>query len=109
MRVGTSICDSALRTQQQRDRQLEVGMNGVSTRQTFAGRWVKTIVLTSPMRLAMRTRPGQEKRREQPVQKKIAPAVASDRSKRSKSQSASSDWTTKPPPKASRLNSAASL
>ena len=39
----------------------------------------------------------------------MAPAVASERPKRSNSHSASSDWTTKPPAKASRLNRAASV
>ena len=61
------------------------------------------------MRLAMRTAARAEKADSTPVQKKMTPAVATDRSKRWNSQSASSDWTTKPPPKESRLNSAASL
>ena len=46
---------------------------------------------------------------QRPVQKKICPAAAAERWNRSKSQSAISDWTTKPPPKESRLKSAAMM
>src|SRR2546426_11288895 len=52
---------------------------------------------------------GKEKAERTPDQKKNRLAAESDRSNRSNNQSAKSDWTTKPPAKASRLNSAASL
>ena len=84
-------------------------MNGIAIRHRFAGRCVKTIVLTRPMRLAMRTATRKENAVSTPVQKKIVPAVASDSSKRWYSHSAIIDWTTKPPPNASRLKSAASV
>ena len=61
------------------------------------------------MRLAIRTAARAEKAESTPVQKKMTPAVATERWKRSKSQSASNDCTTKPPPNESRLNRAASL
>ena len=54
-------------------------------------------------------RPDRKTRSSTLDQKKNTLAADSDRSKRSNSHSASSDCTTKPPAKASRLNSAASL
>ena len=56
----------------------------------------------------MRTATRYENAVSTPVQKKSVPAVASDRSNRWNSHSASIDCTTKPPPNASRLKSAAS-
>src|SRR4051812_15604105 len=50
VRVGTSICESALRTSSNITAVERVGANGTSTKQTLAGRWVNTIVFTSPMR-----------------------------------------------------------
>src|SRR3954453_7980366 len=82
LRTGTSICDSALRNSRNATASWTLGMNGVSTRKRFAGRWVKTAVLRSPMRLAMRTAARAEKADSTPVQKKMTPAVATDRSKR---------------------------
>src|SRR5215218_3121611 len=82
LRTGTSICDSALRSSSKATASSTLGMNGVSTRKRFAGRWVKTAVLRSPMRLAMRTAARAEKADSTPVQKKITPAVATDKSKR---------------------------
>ncbi len=67
------------------------------------------MVLTRPIRRASQAATGYENALSVLDQKKNTPAADSDRSKRSNSQSASSDCTTKPPAKASRLNSAASL
>src|SRR3954463_11090858 len=50
VRVGTSICESAARTSSKATAAQRVGANGTSTKQTLAGRWVNTIVFTSPMR-----------------------------------------------------------
>ncbi len=75
----------------------------------LAGMCVNTMVLTRPMRRDSHAATGKEKAESTPDQKKKTPASASDRSNRSNSHSASSDWTTNPPAKASRLNSAASL
>ena len=97
--------------EQQRDREGEVRRERRPGRgRRLAGRCVNTIVLISPIRSAIQAR--QRSRtapRARPVQKKMAPVAASERPKRSNSHSASSDWTTKPPAKASRLNSAASV
>src|SRR5688572_15369604 len=73
------------------------------------GIWVNTIVLIRPMRRDNHAATGNEKAENKPDQKKKTPAAASDISNRSNSHSASNDWTTKPPAKASRLKSAASL
>src|SRR3954451_5778861 len=50
VRVGTSICESALRTNSRVTAAQRAGANGTSTKQTLAGKWVNTIVFTSPMR-----------------------------------------------------------
>src|SRR5918998_4176264 len=107
LRTGTSICDSALRSRRKATASSTFGMKGVKTRKRFAGRWVKTAVSSSPMRLAIRTATSAEKADSTPVQKKMTPTVATDSSKRWNNQSASSDWTTRPLPKESRLKSAA--
>ena len=108
-RVGTSICDSALRASSNTNASGRLGMNGTSNNRTLEGRWVNTIVFTRPMRCASRAATRYEPAESSPVQKKMVPAVAIDRSNRSNSQSASRDWTMKPPPSASRLNNAASV
>src|SRR5215471_21228158 len=79
LRVGTSICDSAARAKSSAIAQARSGMNGTRIRQRLEGKWVKTIVLTSPKRPAMRTATRYEIAVRIPVQKKIAPAAASDR------------------------------
>jgi hypothetical protein len=86
-----------------------VGAKGTSIKQTFEGRWVKTIVLTRPIRRASRTATGYEKAERRPDQKNKEPAAVSDNPKCSNSHSASSDWTKKPPPNESRLNSTAKV
>src|SRR5438270_1040497 len=86
-----------------------VGAKGTSIKQTFDGRWVKTIVFTRPIRRASRTAIGYEKAERRPDQKNKEPAAVSDKPKWSNIHSASSDWTKKPPPKESRLNNAAKV
>src|SRR5207244_12887109 len=72
---------------------------GTSRSSTLDGRWVKTIVFTRPKRRANGTAARYEPAEHTPVQKKMVPAVATERSNRWKSHSARSDWTTKPRPK----------
>src|SRR5262249_10978774 len=86
-----------------------LGEKAARMRHTLEGIWVKTMVLTRPKRLPSRAATGYEKAASTFDQKKNALAAASERSKRSNSQSAMSDWTVKPPANESRLNSAASL
>ena len=54
-RVGTSICESALRASRSTITQPRLGTNGISSSMTLAGKCVNTIVFTSPIRLEMRT------------------------------------------------------
>ena len=107
LRVGTSICDNALRISSSAITQVKSGISGINTRITLEGRCVKTMVLISPKRLAMRTASRYENAVKTPVQKKIAAAVPTDNWNFSNIHSASIDCTMKPPPKASRLNRAA--
>ena len=80
LRVGTSICESRLRTHRSAITCTGRRQNGIATRHRFAGRCVNTIVLTSPMRLAMRTATRYESALSTPVAKKSVPATASERS-----------------------------
>src|SRR3712207_7014807 len=75
VRVGASICESALRTSSSATAGPRLGMNGTRMRQTLEGRCVNTIVFTSPIRLEIRTATKYDKAERMPVQKKIAPAV----------------------------------
>src|SRR5437870_10559496 len=52
LRVGTSICDNALRASRSAIATGRFGANGTSASSTFDGRWVNTIVLIRPMRSA---------------------------------------------------------
>src|SRR5690242_16489217 len=83
--------------------------NATTMRQMLEGICVNTIVLMRPMRLPSHAATGNENAASTFVQKKNALAAPSDKLKRSNSQSASSDWTVKPPANESRLNRAASL
>ena len=51
-RVGTSICESADRSRSTAAASGNVGMNGSTHSSTLDGRWVNTIVLSSPIRAA---------------------------------------------------------
>src|SRR5262249_15008555 len=55
VRVGTSICDNRLRTASRPMTTGRLFTNGIATRQKLAGRWVNTMVLTSPKRRAIGT------------------------------------------------------
>jgi len=52
VRVGTSICESRLRTNNNATTCQSSATKGTAIRQRLAGRWVNTIVLISPMRRA---------------------------------------------------------
>src|SRR4051794_6040559 len=108
LRTGASIVDNKLRATRHAIASGRFGIRAALTNSTCAGRWVNTIVRTSPMRFEIRTARNTENAEQTPVQNSSAPAAVTDRSKRLYSQSASSDWTVKPPAKASRLNTAAS-
>ena len=108
LRAGTSIWDSALRVSSSARASSSVGANAAPTRHRFAGICVNTIVLTRPIRRASTGAASCDAALKSPVQKKKAPAAASDMPKRSKSQSASSELTTRPPANESRLNRPAS-
>ncbi len=82
-------------------------MNAARTSKPLAGRWVKTIVRTSPIRSAMRTATRAENADSTPAQKNTVPLTAIDRSKRRCNHRTSIAVITKPPPNESRLNSAA--
>ena len=75
----------------------------------LAGMWVKTIVLSRPMRCATSGAANCDSALNRPAQKKNAPACASDRPKRCSSHSDSKALTIRPPANASTQNSAASL
>src|SRR5437868_13038567 len=75
VRVGTSICDSALRTSSSVITRVRLGRKGMAIRQRLAGRWVNTMVLTRPKRRATRTAAKYEIAVRMLVQKKIEAAV----------------------------------
>src|ERR1700731_2575825 len=85
------------------------GAKAARIRHRLEGMWVKTMVFTSPNRLESDAATGKEKAERTPGQKKNKLAAESDKVNRSNNHRANSDWTTKLPAKASRLNSAASL
>src|SRR5947209_3140622 len=78
LRVGTSICDSALRMNSSTITGLSAGMNGIRIRQMLDGMCVHTIVATSPKRFAKRTATRYEPAVSTPVQKNNEPAAAGD-------------------------------
>src|ERR1700694_433261 len=78
LRVGTSICDTALRTSSSTITQPKSGISGMSTSSTLEGRCVNTMVLINPNRLAMRTASRYENAVNTPVQKKIVAASPTD-------------------------------
>src|SRR5215471_8731620 len=60
VRVGTSICESALRTRSSATATQRLGAKGISIRQRFDGRCVNTMVLMRPKRFEMRAAAGYE-------------------------------------------------
>src|SRR5262249_34262253 len=109
VRVGTSIWESAARASSSAMTSVRSQENATTMRQMLDGMCVNTIVLIRPTRLPSQAATGNENAASTFDQKKNALAAASERSKRSNSQSAISDCTAKPPANESRLNSAASL
>ena len=87
----------------------KLGATAARTTAMLEGSCVNAMVLRSPMRRASQAATGKDKAASTPDQKKKRPALARDRPNLLKSHSASSDWTRKPPAKASMLKSAASL
>src|SRR5262245_2018259 len=77
-RVGTSICDKALRKSKRPSANGRLEDSAASTRQTLEGMWVKTIVFSSPMRLATCGAAICDAALSKPVQKKNTPACARD-------------------------------
>src|ERR1700722_34010 len=71
-----------------------------------AGRCVNTIVLIRPKRAASADETNCDIEPSSPTRKKNVPATWIDMLKRRNNHNASRDCTTKPPPNASRLNSA---
>ena len=69
VRDGTSIWERVLRINSSAMAIPSVGAKGTSIKQTFDGRWVKTIVFTRPIRRASRTATGYEKAERRPDQK----------------------------------------
>ncbi len=96
-RVGTSICDSVLRTKSRPNAIGSEGAKAAPIRHRLAGMCVKTIVLSSPMRAAPFGASHCDAVVSNPAQKKKAPASAADRSKRVVNHSVSSALTTRPP------------
>src|SRR6266404_2272709 len=106
-RVGTSICDSALRASNRATAVARSGAKGMRIRNRFEGRCVNTIVLMSPMRLAIGTATKYEIAEQTPLQNRIAAAVVTEIWKLWYSHSASSDCTRNPVPNESMPNKAA--
>src|SRR5260370_14469215 len=87
------------------------GLNGTSNSRTLLGRCVKTIVLTSPMRFAIRGATSNEAACAIAMAANDGPRTLAPAPKRTCSQYATTGWTMNPPPKASsakRADSAAS-
>ena len=81
-------------------------MSGTRISSTFDGRWVKTIVLISPIRAAIRAADSDETAASRFAPKKIAPRIAGSTPNRRWNQYAMRLCGTKPPPNASSANSA---
>ena len=106
-RAGTSIELRIMRTSSSESAIGAEGMIPATISNRFAGRCVKTIVLINPKRAASREESSCESAAKRPATKKNAAVAGTLRLKRWKSQSASSDCTTKPPPAESMEKSAA--
>src|SRR5215469_13698618 len=104
-RAGTSIEETDARRRRNRIASCTFGISAARISNPLDGRCVNTIVLIRPKRAASRAETNCENDPSRPTTKKNVPAAATDMLKRLKSQSASSDCTTNPPPNASRLNS----
>ena len=79
VRVGTSICDSALRASSKPIAVARFGANGTRIRKMFDGRWVKTIVLIRPIRSEIGTATRKDRAEHTLLQNRIDEAVVTDR------------------------------
>ena len=86
-----------------------VGASGTSSRSTFDGRCVNTIVLSRPKRSASQPAARSESPERIPTQKKMTARSEICRPHRRKNQYATIDCTTRPPANASRPKSADSF
>ena len=75
-RVGTSICEIENRTRSTATARVAVGISGTSSRSTFEGRWVKTIVLIKPNRRASAAAPSADAAASRLATKKMLPSTA---------------------------------
>src|SRR5262249_51257837 len=107
LRVGTSICDSRLRSTSRPMTTGRLDTKGMAIRHRFEGRCVNTMVRTRPMRLASGTAANIDSAEQMLVQKNRLAAAATDRPKVWNSHSASMDCTIRPPEKESTQNRAA--
>ena len=106
-RAGTSIWANSARINSSVMAIQAWGANAARISNAFAGRWVNTIVRISPIRAARRLASSCELAPSSPAAKNTPPVTAADRSNRRCNQRISNDWTTKPLPAESTLNSAA--
>src|SRR5262249_34568081 len=81
-RVGTSICDRLNRSNNTVIARGRFGMSGTSMRKTFEGRWVKTMVLSRPKRVAHRAAAKAERPAKSEAPKKMLPSMARSTPKR---------------------------
>src|ERR1700741_5393610 len=81
VRVGTSICDKALRASSKPIAVERFGAKGTSIKKTFDGRCVNTMVLMRPKRCEIGTARRKETAEEMRPQKKVDAAVVTERSK----------------------------
>ncbi|KGS78034.1 putative lipoprotein [Burkholderia pseudomallei MSHR5596] len=108
VRVGTSICESALRNSNSANVNGSEGAKAAPIRQTLDGICVNTIVFSRPILRDSGVAASWEPAESKPAQKKNRPAAATESPKRCISHSDSSELTTRPPANASTLNSIAS-
>src|SRR5262249_55155370 len=79
VRVGTSICESAARGTSVASASPRFGIKGARRSQMLEGTWVKAMERISPRRLATQGAARNERPERIPVQKKIVPAVSTER------------------------------
>src|SRR5439155_1667055 len=73
LRVGTSICDRALRASSSASAISRLGANAARMSRTLEGRWVNTIVFSRPMRRAIAGAASCEAALSSPAAKKNVP------------------------------------
>src|SRR5215207_10480707 len=78
LRVGTSIWETLIRSRKKSTASQAVGASGTIMSRTFDGRWVKTIVFSSPNRSAIQPAASSDKPDTTLTQKKTKPSVSGD-------------------------------